>query len=119
MKGTICNEILKKDDNLSVSVSCTTRKPRPGEIDGVHYSFKTREHTIINPLSEALSGDITGGHGGGDTGIVEILYKYITEDYHGDMLSEIGISVENHAIAFAAEQARVENRVVEMADFEK
>jgi len=42
-KGTICNEILKKDDNLSVSVSCTTRKPRPGEKEGISYYYKSHE----------------------------------------------------------------------------
>ncbi|MBE6912276.1 MAG: Gfo/Idh/MocA family oxidoreductase [Ruminococcaceae bacterium] len=85
------------------------------EID--YFSFKTREHTVINPMGRAISGDIVGGHGGGDDGIVEILYKYIAEDYEGDMLSEIGISVSNHATVFAAEKARLENCVVEMKDF--
>lgn len=42
-KGTIINRLFELDDNLYFSVSATTRAPRPGEIDGVHYSFKTRE----------------------------------------------------------------------------
>lgn len=42
-KGTIINRLFELDDNLYFSVSATTRQPRPGEIDGVHYSFKTRE----------------------------------------------------------------------------
>ena len=42
-KGTIINKLFDMDDNLYFSVSATTRKPRPGEIDGVHYSFKTVE----------------------------------------------------------------------------
>lgn len=91
-----------------------------GDIEGNmidYFSFKTREHTVINPLEDSLKGDITGGHGGGDGGIVDILYKYIVEDYRGDMLSEIGISVLNHATVFAAEKARLENRVIEMKDF--
>ncbi|MBE6965483.1 MAG: Gfo/Idh/MocA family oxidoreductase [Ruminococcaceae bacterium] len=83
-----------------------------------YYSFKTREHTIINPLESKLSGDITGGHGGGDAGIVSTLYKYIVEDYSGDMLSEIGVSAENHATTFAAEKARVEHRVISLSEFE-
>ncbi len=82
------------------------------------FDFRTREHTVINPLEEALNGDITGGHGGGDLGIVEVLYNYIAENYKGDMLSEIGISVENHATAFAAEKSRLENKIIEMSDFE-
>ena len=38
-KGTICKEILDEDKTLKLSVSMTTRKPREGEIDGVHYHF--------------------------------------------------------------------------------
>lgn len=42
-KGTICSALLANDDRLVFSVSATTRAPRPGEIDGVHYFFKTAE----------------------------------------------------------------------------
>ncbi len=38
-KTTITRRILERDDNLTISVSVTTRPPRPGEIDGVHYHF--------------------------------------------------------------------------------
>ena len=41
-KGTVVNELVK-DDNIVVSVSATTRSPREGEKDGVHYHFITRE----------------------------------------------------------------------------
>ena len=41
-KGTIANRILQ-ETALEFSVSMTTRKPREGEIDGVHYHFLTRE----------------------------------------------------------------------------
>lgn len=41
-KGTIVKELVKRY-GYSVSVSCTTRSPRPGEVDGVDYHFKTRE----------------------------------------------------------------------------
>ena len=42
-KGTIINRLFEMDDNLYFSVSATTRQPRPGEVNGVHYSFKTKE----------------------------------------------------------------------------
>ena len=42
-KGTVIKRLFEIEDNLYFSVSATTRKPRPGEIDGVHYSFKTVE----------------------------------------------------------------------------
>lgn len=42
-KGTILKELLKRDPNIRLSVSNTTRNPREGEIDGVHYNFVTKE----------------------------------------------------------------------------
>ncbi|MDE5792922.1 MAG: guanylate kinase, partial [Oscillospiraceae bacterium] len=41
-KGTILNQILK-DEKYYYSVSATTREPREGEIDGVHYQFLSCE----------------------------------------------------------------------------
>ena len=40
-KGTICNELMKDTDpdELALSISVTTRGPRTGEVDGVHYFF--------------------------------------------------------------------------------
>lgn len=40
-KTTLCDRLVAEFDNVSYSVSCTTRKPREGEIDGVNYSFLT------------------------------------------------------------------------------
>jgi guanylate kinase len=42
-KDTIIERLLELDPNLTYSVSCTTRSPRPGEVDGVHYTFISRE----------------------------------------------------------------------------
>ncbi|WP_033924686.1 guanylate kinase [Sphingomonas sp. 35-24ZXX] len=38
-KSTIARMLLEADEQISLSVSVTTRPPRPGEIDGVHYHF--------------------------------------------------------------------------------
>lgn len=38
-KSTISRRILAQDDAIALSVSVTTRQPRPGEVDGVHYVF--------------------------------------------------------------------------------
>jgi guanylate kinase len=38
-KGTILKELFKRDPNLVMSVSATTRSPRPGEEHGTHYYF--------------------------------------------------------------------------------
>ena len=42
-KGTIYNRLLNNDPSLTFSVSVTTRAPREGEIDGVHYFFISEE----------------------------------------------------------------------------
>ena len=38
-KGTVSSYIRDHHPEVSLSVSATTRKPRPGEVDGVHYYF--------------------------------------------------------------------------------
>ena len=42
-KGTIVKNLLEKHPDVGVSVSCTTRDPRPGEVNGVNYHFVTDE----------------------------------------------------------------------------
>ena len=42
-KGTVLGLMMEKRTDLSFSVSATTRDPRPGEVDGVHYYFITKE----------------------------------------------------------------------------
>ncbi|MCI9615813.1 MAG: guanylate kinase [Dorea sp.] len=42
-KGTIMKEIMNRYDNYALSVSATTRKPRPGEEDGREYFFRSTE----------------------------------------------------------------------------
>lgn len=43
-KGTIMKELMRKySEQYALSISATTRSPRPGETDGVEYFFKTRE----------------------------------------------------------------------------
>ena len=42
-KGTVLKAVMAKRSDLSFSVSATTRDPRPGEVDGVHYYFITKE----------------------------------------------------------------------------
>lgn len=38
-KGTICNELIKREKNLKISVSATTRECRNGEIPGITYNY--------------------------------------------------------------------------------
>ena len=51
-KGTVLKEVIRSLDGLYFSVSGTTRQPRVGEVDGVHYHFMTRER-----FEELIAGD--------------------------------------------------------------
>lgn len=42
-KGTVRAKIFEQENNFKYSVSMTTRKQRPGEVDGKDYYFRTRE----------------------------------------------------------------------------
>ena len=42
-KGTVIKEFLKQNPNFKLSVSCTTRNPREGEIHGINYFFLSKE----------------------------------------------------------------------------
>lgn len=42
-KGTICKELLKNNQDIQLSISATTRKPRTGEVHGVNYFFISKE----------------------------------------------------------------------------
>lgn len=45
-KGTVCSAVLAGSSDTVCSISATTRKPRPGEIDGESYYFLTREEFL-------------------------------------------------------------------------
>jgi guanylate kinase len=42
-KTTLTRLLVQKEDNIELSISVTTRKRRPSEVEGVHYYFLTRE----------------------------------------------------------------------------
>jgi guanylate kinase len=42
-KGTVIKKLFELRDDMALSVSWTTRQPRPGEEDGVHYHFRTED----------------------------------------------------------------------------
>lgn len=72
-KGTVIKELLKNDANIKFSVSVTTRKPRPGEVEGVDYYFVTDEQ-----YNEFLAQDA--------------FYEYVDSQYgsrYGTLRSEV------------------------------
>jgi len=41
-KSSLCDALLKQSPNLNLSISCTTREPRPGEANGREYHFLSK-----------------------------------------------------------------------------
>lgn len=76
------------------------------------FSFETRSwETIEAPANES-------GHGGGDMGIMEDVTALFRGETPTKSVCEVRTSYENHLIGFAAEQARLENRVISLAEFD-
>ncbi len=80
------------------------------------YNSLTKEYEEI-----ACSGSnsITGGHGGGDSGIVETLYDYMIGEYTGCSIPTIEESCYSHLVTFAAEQARLDNKIIDVEEYIK
>ncbi|WP_418817147.1 guanylate kinase [Pseudoruminococcus massiliensis] len=70
-KGTVVKELVKLPEN-EVSVSVTTREPREGEIDGVHYHFFT-----VDKFRKLID----------ENGFLE--YAQYCENYYGTPLAQI------------------------------
>ena len=80
-----------------------------------HFDFKTRKTEEL-PIRDMLKGNtIVEGHGGGDAGIMNAFYDMLCGVDQGN-LSDIEISVQNHMIAFAAEESRLTGKVVAVDD---
>lgn len=49
-KGTLVSELLKKMPDLYLSISATTRTPRPHEVEGQHYFFMDQEEFLESAM---------------------------------------------------------------------
>jgi guanylate kinase len=72
-KGSIVRELVAKVPSLSLSVSVTTRPPRPGEVDGVDYFFVIEDaFARMVEAGELLEwAEIVGHRSGTPRGFVE------------------------------------------------
>ncbi|WP_288875915.1 hypothetical protein [uncultured Fusobacterium sp.] len=59
-----------------------------------------------------------GGHGGGDTGLMQDFIK-LCEGKLEDTKTNPKISLESHIMAFAAEESRVTGKIIDMKEFIK
>ena len=77
-KGTLREHALNNAPNLKYSISCTTRKPREGETDGVEYRFIS--HTKFQEyISQGLF----------------LEYAHVHEDYYGTLKADVMNDLES------------------------
>lgn len=62
---------------------------------------------------------ITSGHGGGDTNIMKDLIRYFSDDVSSKSICDIETSYLNHLISFAAEESRINGKIIDMDSFEE
>lgn len=77
-KGTIVSKLINTDNKLKLSISCTTRYKREGEVDGVHYYFISKEKF----RSMIEEGDF-------------LEYAQVFENFYGTPISKIQEQLDN------------------------
>jgi predicted dehydrogenase len=79
------------------------------------FTFCDRKvHTV--PYDNA-GNTISSGHGGGDTGIVMDVLKYFGEGIASKSIAPVRMSYLSHLIAFAAEESRLTDKVIDLDEF--
>ncbi len=127
MDTQIVNMAFENDILVSMVASAFTPIGRRIRIMGTKGYLEGDEETIrtldflTGEWSEiyvnTLAPDITGGHGGGDAGLMNAFVDAVRNNDRSLITTGPEVSLESHIIAFAAEKARIENRVVPVAEF--
>ncbi len=81
------------------------------------YDFATMKTTQLYSPDAEFDQSIAGGHGGGDSGIMQDLYEYIANDNPSNSISDISVSCMSHLICFAAEASRLSDTVIDMNEY--
>ena len=86
-KGTVCNMLLERNENLKLSISATTREQRVGEVDGETYFYLSKQQFEDMIKNEELL-EYNQGYSGNYYGTPK---KYVFEqlDMGFDVLLEI------------------------------
>ena len=83
------------------------------------FDFNTRKTEKIM-IADAIQDEaITGGHGGGDRGIIRSFCQLLTGTYSGNSIADISTSIDNHLTTFAAEESRLSGAVVTMKEYKE
>jgi guanylate kinase len=87
-KSTLCRELLRKIPGIKLSVSYTTRKPRKGEINNIHYTFISRKK-FKNMINSRKFAEWAMVHGNLYGTSVDRLNKFNREGY--DIILDIDV----------------------------
>lgn len=80
-KTTVCHKLLERNDDYLFSVSCTTREPRPDEIDGKDYHFLNKKEFEEKIESGALDE-----------------YEEVHGNYYGTLHSAVQEALDNKQV---------------------
>jgi predicted dehydrogenase len=83
------------------------------------FDFMTRETEQVMISGAVQDETINGGHGGGDGGIVRSFVQFVAGEYEGKSITDIDTSIESHLIAFAAEEARLTGKTIDIREFKE
>jgi predicted dehydrogenase len=78
-----------------------------------HSDFLTDKTEVID-VNVGADGTIKSGHGGGDYGLAQAFIEAVRDKDPRKILTGMAESLETHLMVFAAEQSRLERRVVEV-----
>ena len=81
------------------------------------FDFLTRETRQIPVTDAILNESITGGHGGGDKGIVYAFYDLLNGNLNSKSICDISVSCKNHMLSFAAEKSRLTGKVIDVDNY--
>jgi predicted dehydrogenase len=98
-KGTIVGEFLASNTKLTLY----------NHLDGT-------ENLVLN---QRLGVESESGHGGGDFALMDSFINSIKNRTTNDLLTTAEYSLESHILAFAAEESRLQKRVILMDEFRK
>ncbi|MEI7551824.1 MAG: Gfo/Idh/MocA family oxidoreductase [Verrucomicrobiota bacterium] len=76
--------------------------------------FVIEDHATHTLQRSDLAVEASGGHGGGDAGLVQMLHAEMSKARAADMESSLEKSVESHVMGFAAEESRRTGRTLRL-----
>lgn len=83
------------------------------------FDFATRKSEKIYFSDVVGDESIAGGHGGGDTGIMNAVLARLNGEVNNKSICTLKETCRNHLISFAAEESRISGKVIDFEEYEK